>query len=118
MEGQLVEFLGLVYSATPSNVLTSWGISRYNCFKNKCWKHLEESSNLFQFVNKYFTGYDSSLSAIISFLDDQDNLPEMFRYLNDNITILVGRLQFTRLVGKPQVMQDVEEGQDFEEGQE
>jgi len=96
MENKLVEFLNLVYSATPSNILTSWGIARYNRFKTKCWKHLEETSDLFQFVNTYFASYDANLSTIIAFLEKQDNLLEMFRYLDENITILVGRLQFLR----------------------
>ena len=106
MEDRLVAFLDLVYKTTPSNVLNAWGVSRYNRFKTKCWKHLEETADLSQFVNRYFKNYDMSLSNIIEFLDSQQDLSDMFKYLSEHLTILVGRLQFMNRQAKEETQKD------------
>ena len=92
IETQSIQLLNLMYDATPTNILASWGISRYNRFKTKCWKHLEETASLAQFINTYFKYFDASLVNILTWLSENDS-HEIFTYLNENITILVGRLQ-------------------------
>lgn len=94
MEEQALEFLKAVYGATPSDLLNRWGMQRYSRFKTKCWKHLEESASLPEFVNRYFAYFTSSIPQVIFLVG---TLPdEAFNYLKENLTILVGRLQASR----------------------
>ena len=94
LEEMSVNFLSEVYGATPIDVLNRWGMERYSRFKTKCWKHLEESDSLRLFINRYFAMFSAPVTKLIAAYDAiKKNETEIFDYIRENLTILVGRMQ-------------------------
>jgi len=95
IENAAVSFLYVIYKTTPIDVLNQWGIKRYIRFKTEVWKGIESSDSLQSFLGGYFRYYPVSTIKIVEYLDTipSDKQDSVFKYLKQNLPILIGRMQ-------------------------